>query len=154
MLVACIAIFSFSHAQKQISVTDVFDGKTVLSIAKDHAVDAYSETQSIYKTGMSETIFVNECLKAFPADYKSLREVYVPYAKYLYSLHRRGLTDEQVRNSVTGKEYVDCANGILLWQQANPGMEPVSGKWWKEAIHLAARFFTLLDEMVNGTIQN
>jgi hypothetical protein len=153
LLITFIAIFSMVHAQKQISVNDVYDGKTVLDIARDHAVNAIIETKSIYKSGMTELEFVNQCLQAFPKtrEYLSLRDAYIPYAKYLYAFHKRGFTDEQVRNSVTGKEYVACANGILAWQHANPGLEPVTSKWWKEAIHWAAEFLKWLDHIVNGT---
>lgn len=145
---ALIALVSVVHAQKRISVTDTYQGQTVLEIAKKHAVQAVIETRSIYKPGMTETEFVNECLKAFPKQFQSLRDVYVPYARYLFSFHKKGLTDEQVSNLVTGKEYVDCANGILAWQEANPGIEPETTKWWRTAIHWAAVFLTWLDQIL------
>ena len=147
-MIVLLTIVSVVQAQKKITVNDVYNGVTVLQIAKDHAVEAYIATKSIYMDGMSESAFVNECLKNFPKQYYSLREVYIPYASYLYSFHKQGLTEDQVRKIVTGKEFVDCTNGVLAWKQANPGMDPVDLPWWRTAIHWVAVIFTWLDEVL------
>jgi len=149
IVVVLIALASGVQAQRKITLNDVINGKTVLQIAKDHAVEAFIETKAIYKPEMTESAFVNECLKNFPKEYYSFREVFVPYAAYLYSFHSRGLSEVQVRNLVTGKEYIDCTNGVLSWQQANPGINPVKMPWWKFMIHWAAVVLTAIDEHLN-----
>lgn len=141
-------IISVAQAQKKITIYDRYNGKTVLEIAKEHAVEAFIATKSIYQDGMTESAFVDKCLPNFPKEYYSLREVYIPYASYLFSFHRKGLTEDQVRKSVTGQEYVDCSNGILVWRSAHPGVNPEDSPWWKHVIHWAAIIFTFLDEQI------
>lgn len=139
---------SVSYAQKTIALNAVYNGKTVLQTAKEYDLSAFNETKEIYKTGMTENTFVDLCLKGFPSNYSSLRSCYVSYAKYLYSFHKRGLTDQQVLNEVDGEEFVDCANQILIWKQANPGIDPPVFSWWRDLIHWAAIFLTWLDEVL------
>jgi hypothetical protein len=125
---------SYVHAQKTISLSDTYEGKTVLDMAKEHAAGAYLETRTIYKDGMTESAFVNECLKLFPKQYYSLRDLYVPYAKYIYAFHKLKLTEDQVRGLVTGKEYLECINSTFAWSQVNPGFDPASTSWWKKLL--------------------
>ncbi len=148
LAIVLFAIATVTQAQRKITISDVINGKTVLQIAKDHAVEAFIATKAIYKPGMTEGAFVNECLKNFPKEYYALREVFVPYASYLYSFHSRGLTEDQVRKLVTGKEYVDCSNGLVGWQLANPGVNVVDSPWWRNVIHWAAVLLTKLDEIL------
>ena len=148
LIIAAILItfVSVVQAQKQITINDVYKGKPVLQTAKEYDVNAFLETKAIYKVGMSESAFVDLCLKGFPTNFKTLKDVYVPYAKYLYSFHKRGLTENQVLNEVNGVEFVDCVNGCIAWQLANPGVDPPAFSWWRTVIHWAALFFTWLDE--------
>ena len=146
ILIALITIVAVAQAQKPIAIGDVFKGKPVLDVAKEHAVEAFDETKVIYKIGMTEDEFVNQCLNAFPVKYKALRDVYVPYAKYLYSFHKRGFTDDQLTKAVTGKEFVDCANGVIAWRKANPGIIPETDSWWRKLIHWIAVVSVWLDE--------
>jgi hypothetical protein len=149
IVMALMALVSVVQAQKLITVNDVYNGQTVLQIAKEHAVEAFIATKSIYKNDMTESAFVNACLQNFPKNYSDLREAYVPYAVYLYSFHQRGLTEDQVRKIVTGKEYVDCTNGLIGWRKAHPGEDPMKTPWWKFIIHWAALILTAIDERVN-----
>jgi len=143
-----VAFVTETQAQKKITMYDVYKGKSVLQTAKEYDVNAFLETKTLYKGGMTESAFVELCLKAFPVGYKSLRDAYVPYAKYLYSFHKRGLTESQVLKEITGEEFADCATGVLVWQQANPGVDPPAFSWWRDVIHWAAVLFTWLDEVL------
>jgi hypothetical protein len=132
-----------------ISANDVYNGKTVKQTAKEYDLNAFLETKTIYKSGMTESAFVDICLQAFPANFKSLRDAYVPYAKYLYSFHERGLDEKQVVTEINGEEFADCATAVLAWKKANPDVELPTFSWWRKAIKWAAAFFTWLDGMVN-----
>ncbi|MGV8964275.1 MAG: hypothetical protein ACOH2V_12975 [Candidatus Saccharimonadaceae bacterium] len=149
LIATLVAFVSFAQAQKRIAISDVYDGKTVLQVAKDHAVEAFIATKSIYKDGMTESAFANECFKNFPKNYNDLKDVFMPYASYLYSFHKNGLSEEKVRTLVNGKEFVDCANGLLSWQQAHPAEDLDRLPWWRAAIHWTAVFFTWLDGVLS-----
>lgn len=140
-----VSVVSVAMAQKKITVNDVYDGKTVLQFAKDHAVEAFNATKAIYKPGMSEEAFVNACFINFPPKYMDLRDILMPYASFLYDMHVNGLTDDQIRQKTTGKEFVDTANGLITWKQAHPGEIVERLPWWRTTIHWIAIFFTWLD---------
>jgi len=134
--IKCIIILAFSllllnvTAQNQITVNTVIKGKTVLEISKEHAVDACNETKSVYSESVTETTFVNECLKYVPNHYSDLKEVYKPYASFLFSLHKKGLSESQIRNLTTGKEFVDCVNNLISWKGEHPGENPDNMLGW------------------------
>jgi len=149
LIATLIAFVSVAQAQKKITISDVYEGKTVVQIAKDHATEAFNATKTIYTDGMTEEAFVNECFKNFPSKYDDLRQVFKPYAEFLFSLHSRNLTDNQVRNQVNGSEFVDCSNAVLAWQLAHPGENLDGIPWWRKTIHWVAVFFTWLDEILD-----
>lgn len=148
ILTLLVSMVSFAMAQKKITINDTYDGKTIVQIAKDHAVEAFIATKAFYKDGMTEEAFVNACFINFPSKYNDLRDVFMPYASHLYYFHKKGLTEEQVRKQTTGKEYVDCANELITWKQAHPGEEIEGLPWWRKTIHWIAIFFTWLDSVL------
>lgn len=141
----CILLFTVT-AQNQITVNTVVKGKTVLEISKDHAVDAYNETTSIFSEGMSEATFVNECLKFIPNQYSELKDIYRPYATFLFSLHKNKLSELQIRNLTTGRDFVDCVNNLTLWNEEHPGenLDNIPG-WLKRLIDFIKSGGTIWD---------
>jgi len=148
IIVMLLAFVSVVHAQKRFTINSIYKGKPIVEIAKDQAVQAFIETKSIYQSGMTESSFVNECLKVIPSKYVDLRDIYTPYASFLYSLHKRGLNQDQVKALTTGNEFVDCANGLSSWKLAHPG-ENMVDSWWRNLIHWARLLLDTIDDALS-----
>ena len=138
IIVSLITFVSVVHAQKVFKPASVIEGKTILQYAKEIDVQAFLETTSIYKAGMSETAFITAVLSNFPAEAKSLKEVYAPYYQYIYTLHKRGFNESQVLGAITGNEFANLATNISSWNANNPGVIIESKKWpWKIIVEAA-----------------
>ncbi len=148
ILSALISFAAISMAQTKITINDVYNGQSVTQFAKEHAVKAFIATKPFYKDGTTEEAFVNQCFNNFPSKYADLRDAYMPYAKYLYSLHKRGLTEDEVRKITTGKEFVDTTNQLIAWKKDHPGEVIEGAPWWRKTISFLAEFFTWLDEIL------
>jgi hypothetical protein len=136
MLVAAVSV---AQAQKVFKPTTVVDGKTILQMAKDYDFQVYLATSTIYKPGVTESAFVSELVNNFPKEITGLKESFVPYFKYIYSFHKRGLTESQVKGAVTGVEFADLTTNLSRWNAPNPGVLPNCDKFnWKQFLEIVA----------------
>lgn len=141
-----MTLTGFVFGQKYIKLTDTYNGKPVTVHSKNLLAVAYEETKKIYVAGMSEDAFVNRCLSNIPSQYQDFKNAYVPYAKYLYSIHNNNYTKEQALSNDTGVEFVNNVNSLIDWRTAHPGDNPIYRPWWRNVIHWVAIVFTWLDE--------
>jgi len=122
IVVAFLAVVSVMNAQKVFTPSSVIDGKTILQMAKEYDVEFYLSTATIYKTGVSESEFVSTLLNNFPPEANKYKELFDPYFTYIYSLHKRGLTQSQAASTVTGVELADLSTRLSSWNANNPGI--------------------------------
>ena len=147
ILIAFIALVSFVHVQAQrvFKPTDVIDGKTVLQQAQKMDVEAFLQTKEIYKPGMTETEFVNMVLGNFPSEANSIKPLFYPYYKYIYSLHKKGLSEAKITSTATGTELATLCTSISKWNANNPGQIVDFKKWnWKIILQAAIDVITLI----------
>jgi len=145
VIILLVALVSIAQAQKVIKVTDVVDGKTILQYAQKIDVDAFLQTKTIYKTGMTEKEFVDELLKNFPPEAASFKHLYTPYLKYVFSFHKNGLTENQVRGKITGVEFTTLCNDLGTWNNNNPGVIQASNRFsWKRFLAFAAEILPII----------
>ncbi|MFH1120228.1 MAG: hypothetical protein V1775_10415 [Bacteroidota bacterium] len=146
VLMALIAMASHVHAQKVFKVTDVVEGKTILQHAKILDADALIQTASVYKPGISEATFVSDLQSSFPPQAASFKHLYTPYFKYIYSLHKRGMTGTQIKETTTGVELAALFTGLNAWNINNPGVMPqpeMEGwRWWKQFLYMFVKIAT------------
>jgi len=121
IVVALLASVSVAQAQKVFKPTTILNGKTIYQMAKEYDVQIYLSTATIYKAGMSESAFVSELLNNFPKEANGYKDLCVPYFKYIYSFHKRGLSESQAQSSVTGAEFASLATNLSSWNANNPG---------------------------------
>lgn len=149
VFMAFLAIVSVVHAQKVFKISDVVEGKTILQHARILDADALVQTTAVYKPGMSEADFVSELQSTFPPEAASYKQLYTPYFRYIYSLHKKGMTETQVKGSSTGAELAALFTGLNAYNINNPGVLPRTEMdgWrsWK-------RFILLILQIVTGTV--
>lgn len=135
LLVILVALVSFAQAQKVFKVTDVIDGKTILQHAQKIDAAALVQTKDIYKPGMSEATFINELQKGFPPEASSIKPLFNPYFKYVYTMQKKGLTDIQVKGTTTGVELAALCTDLNAWNANNQGGVSEIFKFnWKKAL--------------------
>jgi hypothetical protein len=130
-----VTIVSFVQAQNALKVTDIVDGKTLLQHAQKIDAEALNLTKSIFKPGMTEAAFVSELQKDIPAEAASFKPQFTPYFKYLFSLHQKGFTENQVKGSTTGIEFTAMCTDLYRWNTNNPGIIPDSPDFSWRKIH-------------------
>lgn len=149
VFMAFLAIVSVVHAQKVFKISDVVEGKTILQHARILDADALVQTTAVYKPGMSEADFVSGLQSTFPPEAASYKQLYTPYFRYIYSLHKKGMTETQVKGSSTGAELAALFTGLNAYNINNPGVLPRTEMdgWrsWK-------RFILLILQIVTGTV--
>jgi hypothetical protein len=69
--------------------------------AKSTMVKIVNDTRPVFKTGMSETTFINAVLVDIPSQKRS-PEI-TNYFKKVFYYHQRGLSDQEIRSQETGK---------------------------------------------------
>jgi len=147
--IGLLAITSVVHAQKVFKVTDLVEGKTILQHARILDADALVQTASVYKPGISEADFVSGLQSSFPPEAASYKHLYTPYFRYIYSLHKKGVTGTQVKETTTGVELAALFTGLNAYNINNPGVLPRTEMdgWrsWK-------RFILLILQIVTGTV--
>jgi hypothetical protein len=122
LVVAFMALVTPIQAQKTYKASDVVDGKTISSLAKDWDLQAFQDTKELYKPGMSQESFIALIKSDFPSTAKeSFKDVFVPYFEYIYTFHARGFSDSKVSGSITGNEAAALMTNISLWDAQNPG---------------------------------
>ncbi|MFH1120225.1 MAG: hypothetical protein V1775_10400 [Bacteroidota bacterium] len=144
VIIILVAFVAVVQAQKVVKVTDVVDGKTLFQHAQKIDVDAFLQTKAIYKVGMTEMEFVAELQKNFPPEAASFKHLYTPYFKYVFSFHKNGLTEKQVRGKVTGVEFAALCNDLGTWNNNNPGVIQKVKFPWKKFLEFAAEILPLI----------
>ncbi|MBK9356079.1 MAG: hypothetical protein IPN08_01580 [Bacteroidales bacterium] len=145
IIIVLVAFVTIAQAQKVIKVTDVVDGKTILQHAQKIDVDAFLQTKTIYKAGMTEMEFVAELQKNFPPEAASFKHLYTPYLKYVFSFHKNGLTENQVRGKITGVEFTRLCNDLGTWNNNNPGIIQKANKFpWKKILDFASQVIIII----------
>jgi len=149
VFLALMTMVSVVQAQKVFKVTDMVEGKTILQHAKILDADALVQTTSVYKPGMSEADFVSDLHSSFPPEAVSYKHLYTPYFRYIYSLHKKGMTETQVKGTTTGVELAALFTGLNAFNINNPGVLPQTEMdgWrsWK-------RFIQLILQIITGTV--
>jgi hypothetical protein len=137
IVLALVAVVSVAQAQKVFTPTTVVNGKPILLLAKEYDVKIFISTSTIYIPNMPESTFVSTLLSNFPKEANGIKDLCVPYFKYIYSLHKRGLTEAQVQNSVTGKELAELTTNLSSWNASNPGVVATIFKLkWRDILEL------------------
>ena len=146
IIATLIAFVSIAQAQKTFLKSDVVAGKTITKWAKEWDLKAFQQTKEVYKKGMTEEAFVQEMIKGFPINANpSFREVFIPYFKYIYTFHARGLTDTQVTNAITGTETTEMINGLSSWNANNPGVLPETLRIpWKKILEFLLELIPII----------
>jgi hypothetical protein len=135
-LIMLVSIVSFVQAQNALKVTDFVDGKTLLQHAQQIDAEAMNLTKPIYKPGMTEAAFVSELQKDIPPEAASFKPLFTPYFKYVYSLHQRGFTENQVKGTTTGIEFTAMCTDLYRWNTNNPGIIPDAVDFpWRKIQH-------------------
>jgi hypothetical protein len=75
--------------------------KTVEETAKSTMVKIVNDTRPVFKTGMSETTFLNTVLDDIPSQKRS-PEI-TNYFKKVFYYHQRGLSEQEIHSQETGK---------------------------------------------------
>lgn len=145
IVIILIGIVSVVQAQKVYKVSDVVNGKTILEYAQKIDVDAFLQTKTIYKAGMTEATFVNELLNKFPKGAESLKSVTTPYIKYVYSIHKKGLTEDQIKGKTTGVEFAKVLTDLSTWNTNNPGQIPEMLRFnWEKFLNFVVQLIEII----------
>lgn len=135
-LIILVTIISFAQAQIALKVTDIVDGKTLLQHAQQIDAEALTLTKPIYKPGMTEAAFVSELQKDIPPEAASFKPLFTPYIKYVYSLHQKGYSENQVKSTTTGIEFTAMCTDLYRWNTNNPGVIPDTVDFpWRKIHH-------------------
>ena len=131
-----VSVVSVAMAQKTFKPGDVYGGKTIKAWATEWDLQAFQQTQEIYKGGMTREDFMRIIKTSFPSQApKSLIDVFVPYYEYIYTFHEKGFTEKQVKGSITGVETAEMLTDLSTWNANNPGMLTDGAKWpWKKIL--------------------
>lgn len=120
-LIAFVAI-SVAQAQKTFKASDVVEGKTIKTWAKDLDLQVFQQSKEFYTAGMSQGAFIQTFSSDFTAQTpESLKAVFGPYFEYIFEFHSRGLSDSQVVNEITGNETAALCTELSSWNANNPG---------------------------------
>lgn len=140
VLISFLAFSPFVYPQKVFKVTDIIDGKTILQHARVIDAEAFSQTSSIFKAGMSEATFVTSLQSGLPSYAGSFKHLYAPYFRYLYSLHKKGMTETRIKETTTGAELAALFTDLQAFRISSPGSIPggeVEGwKWFRIILYL------------------
>lgn len=135
LIIALIAIVSATQAQRIFKTTDVIGGIPILQLAQKMDVEAFLQTKEIYKTGMTETEFIGALLGNFPKEAETIKPLFIPYYKYIYSFHKRGIKESKIRSEVTGREFATVCTNISSWNANNQGQLVDTKKWtWRDVL--------------------
>lgn len=146
MLALLVSMVSFAMAQRTFKTSDVINGKTIATLAKEWDLKAFQQTKEIYKPGMSKDAFIKIIRSNFPTEApKSLVEVFVPYYEYIYNFHASKLTEKQILSSISGVETADMITQLSVWDNQNPGVLIEGAKWpWRKILQFIGEIIPII----------